>query len=341
MSMLNPRGQIGGPICRLGRGRKWIGLAGMAGLLACLGSARVAWPAEGEKKDEIPPPQQLVRQTADGVQLSLTYFPGLKGKESIPVVLLHMYKGDGTEFKTLAPYLQSQGYAVVVPDLRGHGSSTLWQVPGRTEAQTLEAERMSPQHFLLMAREDVRAIKDFLWERNNAGELNLEKLCLVGSEMGASVAAYWALYDVAGYEWNRLYYGPIKLGGFVKAMVLISPQLSCRGLRMNVPLADPVVRSRISVMVMLGKGDPAAMSDARRIVNLLRPYHPEAEREEERVAKRTLFPVSLDTSLQGSKLLDARGLQVPQYIVTFIQLRLVQSEESKAWAWSELKRPHQ
>ncbi len=341
MSVLNPRREVRKPICPSGWRRKWVGLVCLAGMLAWLASSGVVWSAEGEAEDEIPPAQQLVQPTSDGVQLSVTYFPGLKGKDSIPVVLLHMYKGDGTEFKTLAPYLQAQGYAVIVPDLRGHGASTRWQAPGRPELQTLEAGRMAPQHFQLMAREDVRAVKDFLWERNNAGELNLEKLCLVGSEMGASVAAYWALYDAAGYEWNRLYYGPLKLGGFVKAMVLISPQLSQRGLRMNVPLSNQVVRSQISVMVMVGKGDPTAMSDARRIVNLLKPYHPEAEREEDRVAKRTLFPVSLDTTLQGSKLLDARGLRVPEYVVTFIQLRLVQSEESKVWTWRELKRPHQ
>jgi len=314
---------------------------GLAAVLTCLAGAWPVWSAEGEEEEKIPPAQQLVRQTSDGLQLSLTYFPGLRGKDSIPVVLLHMYKGDGTEFKTLAPYLQRLGHAVIVPDLRGHGGSTLWHVPGRVEPQTLEVERMSPQHYQLMAREDVFAIKDFLWERNNAGELNLEKLCLVGSEMGASVAAYWAMYDSAGYEWNRLYYGPIKLGGFVKAMVLISPQVSLRGLRMNVPLSNPAVRSQISVMIIVGRGNSTAMSDARRIVNLLKPYHPEAEREEDRVAKRTLFPVSLDTTLQGSKLLDARGLQTPQYIAKFIELRLLQSEQSKAWTWKALKRPHQ
>ena len=39
-----------------------------------------------------------------------------------------------------------------------------------------------------MVREDMRAVKDFLWERNNAGQLNIDKLCIVGADMGASVA---------------------------------------------------------------------------------------------------------------------------------------------------------
>jgi len=123
-----------------GRGRRaigWLKLGCLAGLLVCLANVPAALSAEGEE-EEIPPPKQLVRSTPDGVQLSITYFPGLKGKDSIPVVLLHMYRGSGTEFKTLAPYLQRLGHAVIVPDLRGHGGSTVWQIPGRPEPQTLE-----------------------------------------------------------------------------------------------------------------------------------------------------------------------------------------------------------
>ena len=141
-------------------------------------------------EQKIPKPEDFLLPTADGLQLALTYYPGLKGRESIPIVLLHGWKESRNEFKDLAPALQRLGYAVIVPDLRGHGEST--RVKGAQRDETLNALKMPPSQFGLMVVEDMKAVKDFLWARNNAGELNIDKLCLVGAEMGASVALNFA-----------------------------------------------------------------------------------------------------------------------------------------------------
>ncbi len=134
---------------------------------------------------ELPRPEDIAMQTADNVLLTATYYRGGKGKESIPVVLLHGWKHNRTDYtKYFAPYLQSKGFAVVVPDLRGHGDSTrLKTLHGKDE--TLDAITLAPNQFNLMVTQDMKAVKDFLWEKNNAGELNLDKLCVVGAEMGA------------------------------------------------------------------------------------------------------------------------------------------------------------
>ena len=161
-----------------------------------------AWPTPGgkpekkvEKKtdkddEKIPKPEDLVLRTGDGLELALTYYPGTKGKQTIPIVLLHMWKQSRNEYKDLAPALQALGYAVIVPDLRGHGEST--RMKGARRDETLNAAKMPPAQFGLMVTEDMKAVKDFLWERNNAGELNIDKLCVVGAEMGASVALNFA-----------------------------------------------------------------------------------------------------------------------------------------------------
>ena len=60
--------------------------------------------------------------------------------------------------------------------------------------------------------------------------MNIDKLCVVGSEMGASVALGFAAFDAVGYGSGAVYYGPRKLGRFVKALVLISPKWSVPGL---------------------------------------------------------------------------------------------------------------
>ena len=74
-----------------------VGLAGAAGL-ACLGPVR---PAAAEEK-KIAEPEDVTLQTGDGIELAATYYPGNKGKQTIPIVLLHGWKQKRTEFKELA-----------------------------------------------------------------------------------------------------------------------------------------------------------------------------------------------------------------------------------------------
>ena len=66
-----------------------------------------------------------------------------------------------------------------------------------------------------MAALDMEAVRKFLVDKNDAGELNLNKLCLVGSGMGASVAANWAVQD-----WSAPPLAVGKQGQDVKALVL-------------------------------------------------------------------------------------------------------------------------
>ena len=92
-----------------------------------------------DAKEEIPSPKKLTLKTRDGVLLQATFYPGNKGKETVPVILLHGYKGSSSEYNQLAPYLQQTGCAVMVPDLRGHGASTQAEVGDRTKAINIAA----------------------------------------------------------------------------------------------------------------------------------------------------------------------------------------------------------
>jgi len=107
--------------------------------LALLIAPSLLFAAEKKSAEaEIPAPEDLTLRTDDGLKLAVTYFPGLRGKDSIPVILLHSFKGSGADFAKedgLAPYLQEKlGCAVIVPDLRGHGKSTTVKVGRRTDA---------------------------------------------------------------------------------------------------------------------------------------------------------------------------------------------------------------
>lgn len=327
-------------------------LAGaMLPLLLCFG-ALGARGATGGKRSEPPKPEHVPLVTKDGVRLAATYYRGTKARETVPVVLLHMYKGSGKDYAELAPFLQRRGHAVLVPDLRGHGDST--ETVGGQLA--VRAANLSRADFIRMINYDMEEVKDFLRNENNEKRVNIEKLCLVGAEMGASVALHWTRID-----WSRQPRGIYKLGQDVKALVLISPEWSTPGLPLKpvlaksnarFPLTDPLLinamkkgaitfknpyemdmRREVSVLIIAGKGDSRAVRDARRLYKMLKRYHPDAP-PKERAEKQDLYYGHLDTSLQGTKMLGVSGLNVEELIANFIQRRLV----DKAFPWQRRRK---
>jgi pimeloyl-ACP methyl ester carboxylesterase len=293
-------------------------------------------PKDADKakdKEELPSPEDLVVQTHDGLNLVLTYYRNPKGKQAVPVVLLHMWKQNRNDYKDLAPALQAQGCAVIVPDLRGHGESVHFN--GSRKGENLKAPSLPPGQFAAMVTRDMEAVKKFLWERNNDGELNIDKLCVVGAEMGASVAVNFAVADARDQDNNPVPRPEYKLGRFVKALVLISPELSFRGLPIRAANAQTI--RNVALLILVGK-DGKGIEDAKRINGMFERFHPEPEGDN-KTDKRTLFFGKLPTSLQGTKLLDPK-FKVAAIIADFIYRRLIKSEESREWTWRERKLPH-
>jgi pimeloyl-ACP methyl ester carboxylesterase len=296
--------------------RRWL-------VVGLLGTALLSWTSPVVAKDgaaavpakpkaeKLPPEEQVDLVTADGVTLKATFYPGANGKESAPVVLLHMYKGSRKDYARLAPYLQKQGCAVLVPDLRGHGDST--QVQG--ESRPLLAKSMPSTAFVPMVGADMEACKKFLMTKNNAGELNIEKLCLVGAEMGSVVAMDYARLD---WSWPQLV--NVKQGQDVKVVVLISPPWSFRALQMRPALDQPDILSKLSTMIVVGDQDPRALREAKGLYSTLKRLHPTADAKI--LADRTLLFKPFPTSLQGAKMFDARELRVSEWVAWFIKVRL-------------------
>ena len=84
----------------------------------------------------------------------------------------------------------------MIVDLRAHGESTK-QLVGDGGVVDLDPAKLWKEGLVAMSTLDMEAIRDFLVDKNDAGELNLNKLCMVGSGMGASVAVNWAANDWA------------------------------------------------------------------------------------------------------------------------------------------------
>jgi pimeloyl-ACP methyl ester carboxylesterase len=288
---------------------------GTLALAACLFAAGSLGAAEEEKK--IPPPEEVTLNTNDGVKLAATYYPSRVGKNAVPVILLHAAKGSRTDFEELALKLQRADHAVIATDLRGHGAN--------------RSAGLRTEDYAAMVFEDLEAIKRFLLVKNNAAELNIEKLCLVGVEMGAVVAVNWAAHD---WSWPMLATG--KQGQDVKALVLISPEWVYKGLRLQEPLQQPNVRSDLSIMIVAGEGNGKSLKEAKRLFTVLERFHP-IPPTDEGADKQTLWLRTPATSLQGTRLLNEKSMHVDQMILKFIELRLVKQPID----WVERRNPRE
>ncbi len=282
----------------------------------------VVVPAVPPKR--LPPSQPVVLKTRDGVQLAATFYPGVAAKEvqkdAVPVILLHGYKGSRADFNDLALVLQGAGCAVLVPDLRGHGESTRRVMPDGKE-QKINPALFTKFDLEAMVEYDVEACASFLIEKNNAKELNIDKLCVVGAEMGSVVAVNWAQWN---WHWPVLATG--KQGQDVKGLVLLSPAWAFKGLPINGVVNDREFSPKLAWMIVVGEQDAKEMADAKRLYQTLEKIFPT-----DPTAKAGLVFKPLPTSLQGAKLL-AKNLNASADIVKFVDLIA-----KKPYAWAERK----
>jgi pimeloyl-ACP methyl ester carboxylesterase len=293
--------------------------------LACSSAGAGAQEPEGEKP-KIPPPVDIGLTTRDKVELQCTYFGGMHKKDSVPVILLHQFGGNRHDWDDLALYLQkTYGFAVIAPDLRGHGNST--NIDGRK----ILAANMSPDQYPLMVLNDLETVKKHLVERNNNGELNINKLSVVGAEMGAVVGMLWTLLD-----WNQPVFTTGKQGQDVKAVFMISPPFVFKTLKLqDLAQQGPVqmaVRKDVSIYIAVGKADSKALKNADRIYSLFEPYHKATMSNPE---TRDLFYEQLGTRLQGMKLIEEKSLKLGEHVGDFIDVRAA----GQSYPWAERKSP--
>jgi pimeloyl-ACP methyl ester carboxylesterase len=272
--------------------------------------------------------------TKDGVQLTLTYFPAAlrkgapEAKQVTPVVLLHDHKETRAIFNSLAQQLQAfeggrqkgVAFACVTVDLRGHGDSAKQLFPDGTQAD-LDPARLTKPQLLAMSALDMEAVRSFLIEKNDAGELNLNKLCLVGSGMGANVAANWALQD-----WTAPPLAIGKQGQDVKALVLISPRWSYLGLSFQAPMRFRPLKENVAWMLVYGAQDARVAADVKRIYKQLERFHPEPDDAAVRRLSSLQVIAWPESNLQGSTLLTQVGQPLEQQIVNFLVEHVAQAQ---------------
>lgn len=277
-----------------------------------------------------PRPVDQTLVTRDGVDLRISYFPSDAGQDATPVVLLHDFGESRAVMRGLALALQTPGpagageiprRAVVTVDLRGHGDSR--SAAGVDGPVQLDHARLRQGDFEDMVRFDMEAVRSFLVDKNDARELNLNKLALVGSGMGANVAALWAAND-----WDAPPLAVRKQGQDVKALALISPAWNFRGLALNDALRQPDVRQRLALLIAFGEESRDAARDAGNVIRNVEKFHPEPPPDQAK-EKKDLFVYELPAALQGTELLSKASFALPPKIDEFLWRRV----DTKSFPW--------
>jgi pimeloyl-ACP methyl ester carboxylesterase len=292
------------------------------------------------QETQSPPPVDQVLRTKDNVQLKITYYPSPAGQDAVPVVMLHDYNETRAVFAPLATFLQNPPLpqaasqpkiaprAVITVDLRGHGESKAALAPDGSTVE-LAPHRLRPADFEAMAQFDMEAVRSFLVQQNDAGALNLNKLCIVGSGMGANVALLWAARD-----WATPPLPTRKQGQDVKALVLLSPRWNYNGLMVAAAMKFPPIQRQVSILLAYGSGDRDVVKDDENMQKIWAKFHP-APPPDKAQQIQDFVVITPKTNLQATKLLNSEDFGLGPRIASFIEAQV----GSKAFPWVARKTP--
>lgn len=289
--------------------------------------------------DEPPPAERLALTTTDGIGLAAWYYPVAgDAAPKATVIVIHELEGSHETVEPLSRGLQAAGYAVVAPDLRGHGASVSTVLPGGRGGD-LNAKSLRKQDLLAIAastggrirdqaraRGDLETIYRWIEEQAVAGVLPADRLCIVGCGEGGTLGALWAAADAA---WPPTTRGP--QGGHVRALVLISPVIAVKGGVSILPvLKTDVFRRSLPILLLAGSGD----RDAKKLTDQLKGLRPKEwivqgpgqQKDQadgvEKAADASIFCMLAESPLAGDKLASDAAAKVPIIVAGFLDLVL-------------------
>ncbi len=302
--------------------------------IASLMLAAAASPTVAQEPPSAAEEQAL--ETSDGIRFGAWYYAApAETKPTATVILIHDIGGSHKSVGDLARALQRAGCAVVAPDLRGHGSAS--QRGGESTAEAHQLLRKADFEAIAASdgrvrddpasshRGEIEAVRGWIKKQADAGKLDIDRLCVVGSGLGATLAAMWTAAD---WNWPPTTAGP--QGQQVKALVLVSPAMAKRGLPMTGPLASEAIRFAVPVMVLAGTND----REASRFFDQLKRFRPKAwfqqrdgqppekARDLEDPSDATAFLIQCNTTLSGDKLATDTTVNVADKMKTFLGMML-------------------
>lgn len=287
-----------------------------------LSIAQAQPPAKPGARKEIPPPEAVSVTTKDGVIIHATYFGSNLGKKGIPVIMLPGWERSQKDLTGLALAMQREGLAVITVDLRGHGNSKSIQGPGGQIAE-IDLDRIRANDFDTFVTQDLEAVKSFLMQENNKGNLNIEMLTIIGCDFSATAALNFAAQD---WSWPIL--PSIKQGQDVKGLILVSPPKTFKGFNANRALQTPVLKNELSIMIIAGEGDRTSFSDAKRIFSTIDKIRQKGVSDSK---DRTVFFAGKPNSLEGTDLLVDPRSNCLKDIIFFTKTHLGALQANDPW----------
>jgi pimeloyl-ACP methyl ester carboxylesterase len=288
--------------------------------------------------------EELQLETSDGIRIAAWYYPAAEdATTNATVILIHDLEGSHATVENLARSLQRAGHAVVAPDLRGHGASGLRSGAGGVRGDTADPRLLKKADLEAITaatggshrgqaalRGEIEAVRGWIKQKSEAGSLTIDRLCVVGCGLGATLASMWTAAD---WNWPPTTSGP--QGRQVRALALISPVWATKGVSMSLPLKSDAIQHSVPIMVLAGKGDREAI----RLFDQLKRFRPNAwfqQRIEQPAEKArnpvaatdaTVFFIETETSLKGDDLANDPALNVAGKIKVFIDLALAHTPE--------------
>lgn len=232
-----------------------------------------AAPAKPAAKDAA---ERLTLETSDGVTVTAWYYPLPEDASAIgAAILVHDLGGSHRTVEPLAKALQAAGCVVVAPDLRGHGESRLATLP---EGQDDQSKLLKRPDFDLIAatrggrmrdqsgvRGDIECVRNWLKKQMVGGAVPEAPLFVIGSGLGAVLAANWTAADAM---WPDIASGP--QGREVAGLVMISPSFATKGYSLAPALANEFVKRAVPVLLIAGAAD----RDAIKVFDQMRRQRP-------------------------------------------------------------------
>jgi len=122
--------------------------------------------------------ETVTYETADGVRIEAGWFPPPGVTKPPVVILLHEENGTRAQWDGLVGILVKEGYAVLAPDIRGHGGSTTVIRDGQPEPYQFSGSAAE-------AIEDVGAAIEWLKGQDN---VDVNRVGVIGARLGAMLS---------------------------------------------------------------------------------------------------------------------------------------------------------
>ncbi|HCS54972.1 hypothetical protein [Rubinisphaera sp.] len=267
--------------------------------------------------------------TKDRWPIHITYYKHAGNRDTPVVILLHDQRGDRRVWTAgFANQLWTKGYAVIAADLRKHGESKLDNDSGNPS----DVGDVKPDDYKKMVAYDMDAIKDFIFSEHQEQNLNMRKTGIIAPEFSSIIALNFAMVD-----WQQKPYDDAPTpqmrtprGQDIRAMVLISPMNSVRGLTTVAPLR--LMRNGglpIAFLFCVGAEDTLDKGETQRLYNQIAGRNPA---DNDRV-----FYESYPYNLRGMALFG-KGLKIEPHIEIFLEKNLLELDDEWVDRRSRLQR---